>query len=192
MDAMHSDALQLQAAPRIHRYPSALIDRLLLSDGRSVVMRPVLPQDAQAEQLFVRGLSPASRLLRFHIGIRELSPDTLRALTDIDQRRHVGIVAQRDDDADEPVIVADARYVMQDDSGEAEFALAVADEWQGAGLGRALMTRLLAHARKHGVTRLAGEVLHDNARMIQMVRRASGRVMAVPGNAAVTRARFDL
>src|SRR5205814_7875087 len=95
------DTAPFAASPRIHRYPSALIDRLLLADGRSVVMRPVLPQDAQAEQLFVRGLSATSRVLRFHIGIRELAPDMLRALTDIDQRRHVAIVAQRDDEDDE-------------------------------------------------------------------------------------------
>jgi len=182
----------LAASPHIHRYPSALIDRLLLADGRSVVMRPVLPQDAQAEQLFVRGLSDTSRVLRFHIGIRELAPDMLRALTDIDQRRHVAIVAQRDDEADEPAIVADARYVLADDSSEAEFAIAVADEWQSVGLGRALMTRLLAHARRHGVTRLVGDVLHDNARMIEMVRRAGGHFAAVAGNPIVTQARFEL
>ena len=186
------DTAPFAASPRMHRYPSALIDRLLLADGRSVVMRPVLPQDAQAEQLFVRGLSAMSRVLRFHIGIRELAPDMLRALTDIDQRRHVAIVAQRDDEDDEPAIVADARYVMTDDSSEAEFAIAVADEWQGVGLGRALMTRLLAHARRHGVTRLVGDVLHDNTRMIEMVRRAGGSFGRIPGNPIVTRARFEL
>jgi GNAT superfamily N-acetyltransferase len=183
---------QSLAPARVHRYPSTLIDRLVLDDGRSVVVRPVLPQDADAEQLFVRGLSPSSRLRRFHIGIRELAPDLLRALTDIDQRRHVAIVAQRDDDADEPAIVADARYVLQDDSSEAEFAIAVADDWQGVGLGRMLIQRLMLHARRHGVTRLVGDVLHDNARMIAMVRQSGGRLVRHPGDPTLTQARFVL
>ena len=48
------------AAPeyRIHRYPSALIDRVSLADGRVVTLRPVLPQDADAERSFVGDLSP--------------------------------------------------------------------------------------------------------------------------------------
>jgi len=187
------DALATVAMPRIHRYPSALIDRVWLADGRSVVVRPVLPQDADAEQHFVRSLSQDARTMRFHLGIRELAPDMLRALTDIDQRCHVAIVAQRDDaDDDLPAIVADARYVLADDSGEAEFAIAVADDWQGVGLGRALMSRLIAHAKRRGVTHLVGDVLHDNHRMITMVRRGGGHFVGSPGNALLTQARFVL
>lgn len=48
-------------------------DRLWLDDGRSVVLQPVGPQDAEAEQGFVRALSPASRVRRFHFGMRELA-----------------------------------------------------------------------------------------------------------------------
>lgn len=177
----------------VPRYPAELIDRLWLADGRSVVVRPVLPQDADAEQLFVRGLSTNSRVLRFHLGIRELAPDLLRSMTQIDYRRHVAVVAQSDDgDSDEPVIVADARYVLQDDSDEAEFAIAVADAWQGAGLGRQLMASLMQHARRHGVRRLVGDVLHGNGRMIKMVRSAGGRFVRHPGDATLTRATFTL
>ena len=37
---------------RIHRYPAALIDRVRLADGRSVLVRPVLPQDSALQQVF--------------------------------------------------------------------------------------------------------------------------------------------
>jgi acetyltransferase len=129
-------------------------------------------------------------MLRFHLGIRELSPQTLRALTQVDQRRHVAVVAQSDEDPD--AIVADARYVLLDDGDEAEFAIAVADEWQGAGLGSQLMAWLMQHAKRHGVRALFGDVLHDNNRMIAMVRERGGRLVRHPGDATLTRARFLL
>ncbi len=176
-------------APHRVRLPAPPDDRLELNDGRRVSLRPLTPQDADAEQHFVRSLSTASRVRRFHIGIRELSPETLRALTQIDQRRHVALVAQPEDDP--ALIVADARYVLLDDSDEAEFAIAVADEWQGAGLGGQLVQRLLEHARRHGVRALFGDVLHDNHRMIAMVREAGGRFVRHPGDATLTRARFE-
>ena len=187
--------MDTQLAPgtfRIHRYPATLIDRLLLKDGRSVVVRPVLPQDADAEQVFVRGLSPMSRLLRFHAGLRELAPDLLRTMTEIDYRSHVALVAQSDDDGDEPTLVADARYVLLDDTSEAEFAVAVGDDWQRVGLGRQLMARLMLHARRHGVTHLIGDVLHDNVRMISLVRQSGGSFVKSPGDPRLMRARFVL
>lgn len=164
-------------------------DRLTLADGRSVKLRPLQARDADAEQRFVRALSPTSRLLRFHLGIRELSPQTLRELTQIDQRRHVAVVAETEDPG---VIVADARYVLLDDRDDAEFAIAVADEWQGAGLGRQLMAWLLRHAQQHGVHSLFGDVLLDNHRMIAMVREAGGRFVRRPGDPMLARARFAL
>lgn len=166
-------------------------EALRLPHGQRFVVRPIRPQDADAEQVFVRSLSTTSRVLRFHIGIRELSPQQLRAMTDVDPRRHVALVVQQGDRAGP--IVADARYVRDDDdAGSAEFAIAVADEWQGHGLGRHLLARLADHARRDGVARLYGEVLHENRRMIALVREAGGRFEHVPGDARLTRAVLQL
>ena len=168
----------------IHRYPAALIDRVDLKDGRRAILRPVLPQDAQAEQAFVTAMTPQTRHRRFHVPIRELGPRLLQALTQIDYRSHVAIVAHAAPHRglfEEPAIVADARYALLDGNPhEAEFAIAVADEWQGVGLGTAMMRFLLDHARSCGVRRLAGDVLHDNERMLATVRRLGARLRRHP------------
>ena len=177
---------------RVRRLPKALIDRIVLKDGRAVAMRPVIARDAAAAQAFVRGLSATSRHLRFHIAIRELPPDLLRAMTDVDQRCHVAVVAEVQDEDAVAHIVADARYVRSVRPGEAEFAIAVADAWQGVGLGRALLQRLLRHAGRRGITRLVGDVVHANLPMISLVRSRGGRFVAVPGVATLMRAVFDL
>lgn len=183
------------AGPASHagwRFPSALIDRLRLADGREVVVRPVLAFDAAAEQDFVRGLSPASRLRRFHFGLRELPPSLLRAMTEVDHRQHVAIVAEAFDEDDEPQIVADARYVIGADTREAEFGIAVADAWQGVGLGRALMRRLGRHAARRGISRLVGDVLPDNRAMLAITESLAGQIVRSPNGPGVVRAQFDL
>ncbi|HJV68721.1 GNAT family N-acetyltransferase [Ideonella sp.] len=174
---MDPRALQEPPAPpvfRIHRYPAGLIDRLNLPGNRAVVLRPVLPQDAEAEQAFVGGLSLASRHKRFHVGLRQLSAATLRQMTEIDYRDHVALVAQVFDENHppdaEPPIVADARYVRLAGTDEAEFAVAVADDWQSLGLGRALMARLARHAKAQGLAALVGDVLPENRRMLVLMR----------------------
>jgi acetyltransferase len=152
-----------------------------------------LALDAAAEQDFVRALSPASRIRRFHFGLRELPPNLLRAMTEVDHDGHVAIVAEAFDDDDEPSIVADARYVRSTElPHEAEFAIAVADDWQGRGLGRALMQRLGRHAARHGVCRLVGDVLPGNTAMFAITASLGGEMMASPNGPGVTRARFTL
>jgi len=174
------------------RYPSALIDRIRLDDGRTVVVRPVLALDAPAEQDFVRALSVESRCRRFHTPLQELSPALLRQMTEVDHVGHVAIVAEAFDDGDEDAttIVADARYVR--DGDETQFAIAVADAWQGVGLGRALMQRLLRHAARHGVARLVADMLVGNTAMAELARSFGGHLARSPHGPGVTRALLDL
>jgi GNAT superfamily N-acetyltransferase len=187
-------ARNLAAAP--WRFPSVLIDRLRLADGREVVVRPVLAFDAAAEQDFVRALSAGSRLRRFHVGLRELPPSLLRAMTEVDHDAHVAVVAEALGDDDEATIVADARYVRGPTAElgreEAEFAIAVADAWQGAGLGRALLKHLARHAARHRITRLVGDVLPGNAAMFAITSALGGRLVASPNGPGVIRTRFAL
>lgn len=183
------------SAPRPMRFPSALIDRLRLDDGRVVIVRPVLAFDAAAEQDFVRSLSPATRLRRFHFGLRELPPSMLRAMTEVDHEDHVAIVAEALGNDDDTRIVADARYVRASGHGrcdEAEFAIAVADDWQGVGLGRELMQRLARHAARRGVQRLVGDVLPGNRAMFAVGAALGGERIASPNGPGVTRLAFDL
>lgn len=188
------------AAPaswRIFRFPSREIDRFALADGRVVTVRPVLPQDADAEQDFVRSLSAASRHGRFQMGVNTLPPKMLRSMTQVDYETEFALVAEAADpasDDDEPRLIADARYVFvhADESGAtAEFAIVVADAWQGVGLARELMRRLMAVARRHGVRRLYGDVLADNAAMLRLMRRLGARVTLHPDEADLLRASFS-
>jgi hypothetical protein len=108
-------------------------------------MRPINPGD---KALLIEGLnqmSPKSRLARFGSGISSLSASELRYLTDVDQVSHVAWGATIDG---EPAGVG--RYIV-DGAADAEIAVAVVDDFQRRGLGRALFEALAASARAAGV-----------------------------------------
>jgi len=153
-----------------------LIPALRLNPNRTtasvtgIVLRPTRPDDAAALQDFVRALSPASRRLRFHVALRELSEVMLQALTHVDQRAHVAFVLTSHESGQER-IVGEARYVVTDDGESAEFGIAVADAYRGRGLAERLLAALVDAARAAGLRWLVGDVLADNARMLAFVRR---------------------
>ncbi|HQY27791.1 MAG TPA: GNAT family N-acetyltransferase, partial [Burkholderiaceae bacterium] len=109
-------AIDAPAMFRIHRYPAALIDRVPLADGRSVLVRPVLPQDGELQQRFVRALSPASRYRRFHSALSELPHATLAYLTQVDYASHLALLAETFDEQGGEIQVAEARYVRRSDA----------------------------------------------------------------------------
>ena len=63
-----------------------------------------------------------------------------------------------------------SRYYLDPETGSAEFALVVADPFQGHGLGRHLMEWLIYVARDRGVRRLVGLVLRENRPMLELLR----------------------
>lgn len=167
--------------------PPPQADRLWLADGRSVRLRPVRADDAEAAGRFVEALSPATRRLRFHGALNRLPPALLRAMTAVDPCVQAVLVAEAGG-----LLVADARYVVGDDPQAAEFAIAVADDWQGLGLGRTLMRRLAAHARARGLRRLHGEVLDHNHRMLGLMERLGASLRPQHGGFGLVRAEIDL
>ncbi|KJJ95425.1 GCN5 family acetyltransferase [Burkholderiaceae bacterium 26] len=175
----------------IHRYPAEWIDRWTMHDGSIATVRPILPQDAPLEAALVDGLSSESRYARFLVGGGRLTDEMLAAYTQIDYVNHMALVVSvaRPDGTGEDLI-ADGRFVVED--GVAEFAMLVADAWQGKGVGRRLFATLVRAARVCGAREVFGEVLSINRRMISLARDAGFHVANVPGDATVCTVRLPL
>jgi acetyltransferase len=155
---------------RTHRYPTQLIDIVQLANGSRVVVRPALPQDCELQRVFVRTLSDEARYFRFMTMLRELSEAMAERFTSIDYRSHVALIATIFADAGETMI-GEARYVVDEGGGAAcEFAVAVADAWQGMGLARTLLQRLANHAATSGIHRMVGDTVSGNKAMIALAK----------------------
>lgn len=153
----------------IHPYPRHMVQRRQFEDGQRWVLRPVRPEDAEALQAFMRGLSDESRYMRFVSMLREFTPKMLARYTRIDFDRELALVATVRASSDSPSgrdeIIGFAHYLRNVDGRGAEYALVVGDEWQRRGLGTELMSALIDEASTQGLTYIDGYVLASNKPM---------------------------
>jgi acetyltransferase len=150
----------------IHPYPAELEGEIALKDGLRVTVRPMRPEDVELEVRFFEALSPQSRYQRFMQYLPQLSPRMLARFTQLDYDRELALVALH-----EGAFVGVGRYSPEPDGVSAEFALTVADAWQGKGLGRALLQKLCDAARDAGYEALYGYILEANRDMLDLARR---------------------
>jgi len=149
----------------IHPYPVELEETLEVK-GTRLALRPMRPEDAELERAFVDSLSPDSRYNRFMHALPGLTPRMLARFTQLDYDRELALVALH-----EGGFIAVGRYAPNPDGETAEFALTVADAWQGKGLGRALLERLCKYAKLAGYRALYGHILRDNPAMLGLAQR---------------------
>jgi acetyltransferase len=137
---------------------------------RGITVRPLRGGETGVVQAVFDRLGPRSRHLRFGGAKNVLLPAELELLARVDGDHHV-LVAY---DGREPVGIA--RLVR--DGREAEVAFAVADDWQGKGVGTLLVERLAADARAAGIVRVHCEVRADNAPSLALCRRMKSALPA--------------
>jgi acetyltransferase len=172
-------------------YPIWLISSWNAPDGTPVTIRPVRPDDVQLMQEFVKALSPKTKYLRFMSGIRELPPAMIARLTRIDYGRDMALLALVAD-GDNERQVGVARYVRVPDGESAEMAIVVADEWQGCGLSRRLLTQLIDTARTSGLATLSADILAVNQPMLALSRALGFELEDPLGDGAVVHVRLRL
>ncbi len=181
-------------------YPAHMVSERTLRDGRRCRVRPIRAEDGEGLQRFVRGLSQQSRYFRFISTLTELTPRMLVRYTQIDYDRELALVATVAEDGSgdggghgggrgdardardagvgvgAETIIAVVRYLLNPDRQSCEFAIAIADEFHGQGLGKMLMQAIIDAARDKGLQVIEGFVLAINAPMIGLMRSLGVRI----------------
>ncbi|MGE5271439.1 MAG: GNAT family N-acetyltransferase, partial [Thiohalocapsa sp.] len=174
--ASETGAARLAIAP----YPRELVRSERLRDGTEIALRPAQPEDEPLLHELAAHMSPDDLRLRFFTPVRGLSHAVAARLTQIDYDREMALLA-----VSGGVALGIAHFFADPDRLRAEYAIAVRSDWQGRGVGYALMTRLIAVARKWGVGELVGEVLRENRRMLEMCRELGFAIAGDPGDPAL-------
>lgn len=158
---------------------------LPLRDGRRVRVRAVGPADAASIQDFVRNLSVTSRRLRFFATVNELPPGMLARLTAPAAPGRVVVAEARENGIAR--IVALAQHAPGTDDHTCELAFAVADAFQGVGLGQGLMAMQLRLARAARYLRAIADVQYHNQAMIALGLAHGFIIAASPYDASLIR-----
>jgi RimJ/RimL family protein N-acetyltransferase len=160
---------------RPHPRPEAF--EVTLHDARRVRVRPMRRDDREKYLAAVLALSPRSRYLRFAAPLPRVSPRLVEQMMSFDGERHVAYAAFT---PDERTMVGACRYIVSGrNPHEAEVALAVADEWQGQGLGRELLGVIVERARHAGLDSLIAMMLSENRACARL---AAGVGFAIAGH----------
>jgi acetyltransferase len=136
----------------ISPYPEQYESREVTKNGVEISLRPIKPEDAPLLLEMFDSMSPRSRYYRFFSPKKTLSREMLVRLTQVDYDRHIALVALREEEGRERLLGV-VRLISDPDRNRAEFSIAVADPWQGKGIGRKLLERALDVAVDYGVKR---------------------------------------
>ena len=148
-------------------------ESITLKDGSKVVIRPIRPDDATDLQETFQRLSIQSIYLRFLSFKKELTDEEARQLATVDYTSRMAFVAISTEN-DQEIVVGVARYAILDPENPetAEAAVVVTDKYQGLGLGKQLLRRLVVYARTKGVQCIRGNLQVGNDRMLLLVKRS--------------------
>jgi acetyltransferase len=152
----------------IRPYPVKLVSKWTMKDGNDVVIRPIRPEDEPLLITFHEKLSERSVYLRYFQPMKltqRTAHERLTRICFIDYNREMALVAERNNEAGEPELLAVGRLSKIHGRDEGELAAVAIDAAQHKGLGTELYTRLIEVAREAKIKKLVSVMLPENREM---------------------------
>lgn len=154
----------------IRPYPEEWVKTVCLPDESEILLRPIRPEDEPLWQGLVASCSPETLRQRFRYMFKTPSHAMAARFCFLDYDREIAIVAEAIV-GNERRLVGIGRLIADADHTSAEFAVLVADAWQGRGLGSILLDYCLTICDRWGVRQVTAETAPDNLRMLTMFQR---------------------
>ena len=173
-------------------YPKSLEEELELSDGRKLLLRPIMPEDEPSLHRVFETLNEEELRLRFHAPIKVLTHMMAARFTQLDYDREMALVLTEPGIAGKTRIHGVARLFADPDREHADFAIIVHHDMTGQGLGVYLMERLIDYARGIGIRELGGDVLNDNKVMLHICKALGFRIAPKLEERGVKRVTLEL
>lgn len=150
-----------------YAYPVQYIKAVQLRDGTLVQLRPIHPIDGDSAVEFKKKVSKKSIHDRFLGYNPKISPKLVKRLTEIDYEDEMAIVAEIQTPTKKELIAV-ARIAPEDDHN-VEFAIIIADNWQGKGLGSILTDTMIEVAKDLGFRKIYALVFNKNKQMLRLL-----------------------
>jgi acetyltransferase len=176
----------------IRPYPSELEESVALGDGRTLLLRPILPEDEPSLHATFAKLTPEEVRLRFFVPMRTLSHVAAARFTQIDYDREMALVLTEPGIPGKTPIYGVVSLVTDPDNEHGEYAIIVRGDMTGMGLGIVLMRRIIDYARSRSTKQIHGDVLCDNSTMLRLCRAFGFSQVHVPDDPNIVRVTLKL
>ncbi|MFO0948198.1 MAG: bifunctional acetate--CoA ligase family protein/GNAT family N-acetyltransferase [Planctomycetota bacterium] len=152
----------------IRPYPDEYVRLVTLKSGMRVTLRPIRPEDEGMWMEMLRSCTEETLYRRFFSHIKRPTHEMAIRFCVIDYDREMAIVAETEIEGKRQLLGV-GRLVADPDHERAEYAVLVADPWQGLGLGAALTDYCLQLTGSWGIQHVFAETLSENAPMISLL-----------------------
>jgi acetyltransferase len=176
-----------QARLAIRPYPVELEEEIDLADGRTLLLRPIRPEDEPALARAFGRLTPEEIRFRFFIPWKTFSHMVTARFTQIDYDRDMVMILTERGAPDAIEIYGVVQLNALPRGEGAEFAILVERSMAGLGLGPYLLRRIIDYARSRGIAEIHGDVLADNTAMLGLCRALGFTAAADPVEPSVIR-----
>ncbi|MEM3622594.1 MAG: bifunctional acetate--CoA ligase family protein/GNAT family N-acetyltransferase [Candidatus Bathyarchaeia archaeon] len=154
----------------ISPYPKKYETLWKMRDGRTVLLRPIKPEDEPLWLEMFRNFSEESIRFRFFQIIKDTPHEVRVRYCNIDYDREIAIVAELTENGQRKILGV-VRVSLEPDRKSGEIAFIVADPWQGLGLGTKMVDYTIEICKDMGVETIYGIMLPDNHRAINLTRK---------------------
>jgi len=151
----------------IRPYPVEWVRHMKLRDGTAILFRPVRPEDEPLYPPFFAAVTPNDLRLRFFAPVKDFSHAFIARFTQIDYARAMAFIAI---DETTGAMLGVVRLHSDANYETGEYAVLVRSDLKGRGLGWLLMQLIIEYARAEGLRTIHGQVLQENAAMLDMCR----------------------
>jgi acetyltransferase len=165
----------------IRPYPDEL-EESVVWNGRTLLLRPVLPQDESRHAAFLRKVDTTDMRMRFFYSRRSFTHKELVRFTQIDYEREMAFVAVTTGDNGDIETLGVVRAITDPDNTQTEMAIVIRSDLKGGGLGVLLLEKMIRYCRGRGTTEMVASILPGNTRMLALARRMGFTIHATGGD----------
>ena len=156
-------------------YPKKYETLWKIRDGRTVMLRPIKPEDEPLWLEMFQNFSEESIRYRFFQVLRDTPHETRVRYCNIDYDREIAIVPELTENGRRKILGV-TRVSIEPDGKKGEIAFIVADPWQGLGLGTKMVDYVLEICKDMKLETIYAIILRDNYRAIDLMKKMGFKI----------------
>jgi acetyltransferase len=159
----------------IRPYPNHYVGKWTMKDGREVTIRPIRAEDEPLMRDFHQSLSDRTVYLRYLSPMmlsERVTHDRLARMSHNDYNREIALVVEGEENSKPAIFAVGRLSKFRGQDEDARLSMLVSDQYQGQGLGKELINRLIQVAKREGIKQIMAGMSPENDTMRTLCRKA--------------------